>query len=37
MSAPEFVCFVGIDRAGDVFELDSETRESLGVLHRPDR
>lgn len=33
----EFVCFVGIDAAGDVFELDPETREPLGVLHRPDR
>jgi hypothetical protein len=33
----EFVCLVGVDAAGDVFELDPETREPLGVLHRPDR
>jgi hypothetical protein len=37
LESEEFVCFVGIDRAGDVFELDPETREPLGVLHRPDR
>lgn len=37
LESEEFVCLAGVDAAGDVFELDPETREPLGVLHRPDR
>lgn len=37
LESEEFVCFAGINSAGDIFELDPETRKSLGVLHRPDR
>ena len=33
----EFVLFVGVDTAGDVFELDSTTLEVRGPIGRPDR
>jgi len=33
----ELVLYVGVDAAGDVFELDPESFEVLGVIHRPDR
>jgi hypothetical protein len=37
LEAEEFVTFVGVDRAGDVFELDPENGEVLRPLRRPDR
>lgn len=33
----EFVLFVGVDTAGDVFELDPITLEVRGPIARPDR
>jgi hypothetical protein len=37
LEAEEFVTFVGVDRAGDVVELDPESLEILRRLRRPDR
>lgn len=37
LEAEEFVAFVGIDRAGDVFELDPESLQVYRPLRRPDR
>lgn len=37
LEAEEFVAFVGMDRAGEVFELDPESREIIRPLQRPDR
>ena len=37
LEAEEFVAFVGVDRAGDVVELDPESLEILRRLRRPDR
>lgn len=33
----EHVLFVGVDAAGDVFELDEVTHEIRGPIRRPDR
>jgi hypothetical protein len=33
----EHVLFVGVDTAGDVFELDHQTLEVRGRILRPDR
>jgi hypothetical protein len=33
----ELVLFVGVDTAGDVFELDPVTLEVRGPIARPDR
>ena len=37
LEAEEFVAFVGVDRGGDVVELDPESLEILRRLRRPDR
>jgi len=37
MEAEEGIAFVGVDAAGDVFELDPESREIIRPLQRPDR
>lgn len=37
LEAEEFVTFVGMDRAGEVFELDPESGTTYRRLHRPDR
>ena len=33
----ELIMFVGVDRVGDVYEIDPETRAIGQQLHRPDR
>jgi len=37
LEGEEWVAFVGVDAAGEVFELDAITHEELRPLHRPDR
>jgi hypothetical protein len=37
LEAEEGIAFVGVDAAGEVFELDPESREILRPLQRPDR
>lgn len=37
LECEEWVAFVGVDAAGEVFELDAITHEELRPLHRPDR
>ena len=37
LESEESVAFVGVDAAGEVFELDVITHEQIRPLHRPDR
>ena len=37
LEAEEFVAFVGMDRAGEVYELDPESLATYRRLRRPDR
>ena len=37
LESEEGIAFVGIDAAGEVFELDPESREIIRPLQRPDR
>lgn len=37
LEVEEFVVFVGMDRAGDVYELDPENGDVFRRLRRPDR
>ena len=37
LESEESIAFVGVDAAGEVFELDAITHEEVRPLHRPDR